>query len=82
MPPSFSDFFIEASVANAILNYDAGFGPDCMEGTPDDDDNNIGDDECPMHPNYDWDQGICDCVIQDPIQCDLEEYGPYNWCVL
>ena len=47
------------------INEDAQqFGPDCIEGTPDDDDNNVGDDDCPTGYSYDFD--ICMCTNDNP----------------
>ena len=40
------------------------FGPDCIPGTPDDDDNNVGDDDCPDGHSYDFD--ICMCINDNP----------------
>ena len=48
------------------INEDAQqFGPDCIEGTPDDDDNNVGDDDCPEGYSYSF--TLCMCVNNSPI---------------
>ena len=36
------------------------WGMDCISGTPDDDDNDIGQDECAW--GFTWDESICECV--------------------
>ena len=36
------------------------WGPDCILGTPDDDENDVGQDECAT--GFLWDETICACV--------------------
>ena len=44
-----------------ILNFvNDTWGPDCILGTPDDDSDDIGQDECV--PALTWDQTICSCM--------------------
>ena len=61
---------------NMILQHD--LGADCIANTPDDDDDNVGDDECP--PNFVYDYDICNCVLNPPFSscgnCVLST--PYN----
>ena len=40
------------------------YGPDCIQGTPDDDDNDVGDDDCPSGYTYAFD--ICMCTNDSP----------------
>ena len=50
------------------LSYEYGvWGLDCIKGTPDDDDNDIGQDECA--PGMTWDQTICACIGIQPNLC-------------
>ena len=42
-------------------------GDDCIAGTYDDDDDNVGDDDCPEGYTYDYD--ICNCVTKDDPEC-------------
>ena len=46
-------------------------GPDCIAGTFDDDDNNIGNDDCPSGYSYDF--TICNCVTYEDSTCPIGE---------
>ena len=49
---------------DAIVEDAQQYGPDCIPGTPDDDDNDVGDDDCDEGYKYDYD--ICQCVVKFP----------------
>lgn len=67
-----TNYCVSEDEADAILdNYDHGLGLDCILGTPDDDDNDVGDDECML--DFMWDEAICSCVDPDNPECPTGE---------
>ena len=45
------------NVLDLFMEIVRGYGPDCIPGTPDDDDDDVGDDDCDEGYWFDWD--IC-----------------------
>ena len=58
---------VEQDEADRILNTER-FGDDCIPGNADDDENDVGDDDCPADHHYDFD--YCGCVAADPSVLD------------
>ena len=56
------------------------WGLDCIDNTPDDDPDNVGDDECAA--GFSWDWRICRCVGQSSVcptgVCVQTSYDPFN----
>ena len=48
----------------------AALGPDCLAGTPDDDEDDVGQDDCPQ--DYSWDSNICSCVTKTELNPDCD----------
>ena len=46
-----------------IINYVDLLGEDCIAGTPDDDENDVGDDDCPAGTVYNYE--YCGCEVVD-----------------
>ena len=57
----------------ALFDFENPRGEDCLLGTPDDDEDNVGDDDCPAGYEYDWD--TCHCKTKQDACGD-------NYCYL
>ena len=55
----------------ALYDFENPRGADCLLGTPDDDEDNVGDDDCPTNYEYDWD--TCHCITKTD-DCDTYCY--------
>ena len=53
---------------DAIVEDAQQYGPDCIQGTPDDDDNDVGDDDCDEGYSYSFD--FCTCIEEAP-DCEV-----------
>ena len=60
---------IPQSEAEDILIAAESLGEDCILGTPDDDENNVGDDDCPTGFSYNFE--YCGCVADDSSSLSL-----------
>ena len=72
------DCLSEKEHADLIAQIEA-LGEDCIPNTPDDDDNNIGQDDCPS--GFTWNTEICRCVTREDPNCPPGVDGNYI-CVL
>ena len=61
---------IPQSEADAIVAAAEALGEDCILGTADDDENNVGDDDCPAGFSYDF--NFCGCVADDASSLSIE----------
>lgn len=62
-----------------IINYVDLLGEDCILGTPDDDENDVGDDDCPAGSSYNYE--YCGCEIYDFFtQSEECQQIMYNGC--
>ena len=56
--------------ADEILAANEALGEDCILGTPDDDENDVGDDDCPAGFTYNFE--FCGCVAEDSSSLSVE----------
>ena len=66
---------MRSEAADILTHKHEEWGSDCYAGTPDDDENDIGQDECIR--GYTWDHTICACILDPSSLSIVALYG--NW---
>ena len=64
---------IPQSEADAILVAAEALGEDCILGTPDDDENDVGDDDCPTGFSYDFEYCGCVADMLDSLSVECQD---------